>query len=266
VIRIRFKNIRKTTWMLILGLCCYSSFGCAARVNKIERPRSETHTVRLSDLLSDEKTSSARPARATQPKVVVPTIAALPQDECYELLKKYKVDFKAAPEKKVSGIRMPIQLTGTLNGLRVSTSNKRTENTILDCRLAVALLKWTEVLSAYGFTGVDYISIYRRNAHVGGSSKVSGHAHGLAIDIRGFTLGENREIVVLDDWIEKDRGDDPCSKEYDEPVSAQLMRRAVCEAGAQKLFQVVLTPHYNDAHANHVHLEVVPDVDWEYIK
>jgi hypothetical protein len=29
---------------------------------------------------------------------------------------------------------------------------------------------------------------------------------------------------------------------------------------------VVVTPHHDDAHANHVHLEVVPDVPWTWIR
>jgi hypothetical protein len=27
----------------------------------------------------------------------------------------------------------------------------------------------------------------------------------------------------------------------------------------------VLTPHHDRAHQNHVHLELVPDVDWTYV-
>jgi hypothetical protein len=161
---------------------------------------------------------------------------------------------------------MPIQLTGTINGFRIKQKNKRTSNSYLDCRMAVALAHWVRILSEYGFTEVEYSSIYRRNARVGGSSKVSGHAHGLAIDIDRFIFSDQRKLAVLDDWVERDRGDEPCSKEYDEPVSSQLMRQTVCDAAARKLFQVVLTPHYNRAHANHVHLELVPGVDWQYLR
>jgi hypothetical protein len=28
----------------------------------------------------------------------------------------------------------------------------------------------------------------------------------------------------------------------------------------------VLTPHYNRAHENHVHLEIKPEVDWTYVR
>lgn len=43
------------------------------------------------------------------------------------------------------------------------------------------------------------------------------------------------------------------------------MRSAVCAAVQRDLFQIVLTPHHDEAHANHVHLEVRPGVDWVYV-
>jgi hypothetical protein len=44
------------------------------------------------------------------------------------------------------------------------------------------------------------------------------------------------------------------------------MRGVVCDAVARGLFDVVLTPHHDDAHGNHVHLEVKPDVNWTYVR
>jgi hypothetical protein len=45
-----------------------------------------------------------------------------------------------------------------------------------------------------------------------------------------------------------------------------LLRGVTCAAADRKLFQVVLTPHYNKAHENHVHLELKPEVDWTYVR
>jgi hypothetical protein len=44
------------------------------------------------------------------------------------------------------------------------------------------------------------------------------------------------------------------------------MRQLVCEAAARGLFQVVVTPHYNDAHGNHVHLEIDPQASSLWIR
>ena len=39
----------------------------------------------------------------------------------------------------------------------------------------------------------------------------------------------------------------------------------MCDAVERDLFQVVITPHHDRAHQNHVHLELVPEVDWSYV-
>ena len=43
---------------------------------------------------------------------------------------------------------------------------------------------------------------------------------------------------------------------------AKELRAIACEVDDAKLFTVVLTPHYDHAHRNHLHLEVTPDVTW----
>jgi hypothetical protein len=45
-----------------------------------------------------------------------------------------------------------------------------------------------------------------------------------------------------------------------------LLRSVVCEAIDSQLFQVVLTPHHDRAHENHVHLELKPEVNWTYVR
>lgn len=260
-----WKISKKATSILGLFFCCCGLFSCAASGRKTETPYSKYTDYRLSALLSHRELPKKQLTQTKPPQTVLST-AALTKQTCYSLLKRYGVGFQVVSKKKATGVRMPIRLTGTIDGFRITSRNKRVRNSYLDCRLAVAMVQWVNILSTYGFSSIEYSSIYRRNARVRGGSKISGHAHGLAIDIGKFTLGGQRTLDVLDDWVERDRGDDPCSKEYDEPVPSQLMRKAVCEAGAQKLFQVVLTPHYNRDHANHIHLEIVPGAKWEYIR
>jgi hypothetical protein len=43
------------------------------------------------------------------------------------------------------------------------------------------------------------------------------------------------------------------------------MRKLVCDAARAGLFQTVITPHYNDAHRDHVHLEIDPGDDGHFI-
>jgi hypothetical protein len=94
---------------------------------------------------------------------------------------------------------------------------------------------------------------------------VSGHAKGLAIDLAVMELEDGRTIDVLEGWEARERGRAPCEGEFEEGDGSAKLRRVVCGAAREDLFQVVLTPHYDRAHGNHVHLEVVPGVSWSFI-
>lgn len=69
----------------------------------------------------------------------------------------------------------------------------------------------------------------------------SGHAIGNAVDVSGFVLADGRRITILGDW----RGGDADTREF----------LRVIHASACKRFGTVLSPDYNAAHANHLHLE-----------
>ncbi|MDE2167019.1 MAG: extensin family protein [Alphaproteobacteria bacterium] len=71
----------------------------------------------------------------------------------------------------------------------------------------------------------------------------SEHAKGDAIDVAGFTLDNGDVVTVERDW----RGDGPKSE----------FLHAVAR-GACGLFNIVLTPHTNYDHRNHVHFDIGP--------
>lgn len=68
----------------------------------------------------------------------------------------------------------------------------------------------------------------------------SEHAQGNAIDISAFVLSDGRRIEVLRDW----QGTD---------VKAQFLRQV--RDGACRSFSTVLSPEYNQAHADHFHFD-----------
>ena len=69
----------------------------------------------------------------------------------------------------------------------------------------------------------------------------SGHALANAIDVGGFALKDGRRITMLNDW----RSPDPAVRQFLQTVHASACRR----------FGTVLSPDYNEAHRNHLHLE-----------
>lgn len=69
----------------------------------------------------------------------------------------------------------------------------------------------------------------------------SGHAIANAIDIGGFVLKDGRRISILNDWSSPD----PKTREF-----LRTVHESAC-----KRFGTVLSPDYNAAHRNHLHLE-----------
>ena len=69
----------------------------------------------------------------------------------------------------------------------------------------------------------------------------SGHALANAVDVGAFRLADGRRVSVLADW----NGQDEPTRDF-----LRAVRRAAC-----RRFGTVLSPDYNAAHADHLHLE-----------
>jgi hypothetical protein len=196
-------------------------------------------------------------------------IGQLSASQCRAVLADLGIEVEDASGEggPVSAVPQPIRLRGPIGTLTVRPSggDPRSIHAILDCRLAVALYAWSPTLRAAGFVGIEHVSVFRPGARVAASGHPSGHAHALAIDALRFVRADGTTFSVLDDWVARARGGDPCST-YDEPTEARALREAICAGAAAELFEVIITPHHDDPHANHVHLEVVPGVDWTVIR
>jgi hypothetical protein len=193
-------------------------------------------------------------------------IADLNEGECRRLLRNASVRFDPLPHGTNGGVTSPVALHSPLLGVRFEPANGMAKNGVVDCRLAVALLAWAPILRDAGVQRVEHFSTYRPGARVATTGKTSGHAHALAIDAARFHMRDGRVIEVESDWDERERGGSPCPVRRDESESGRILRMVVCRAVERDLFQVVITPHHDAAHQNHVHLELVPAVAWSYIK
>lgn len=186
--------------------------------------------------------------------------------ECYAALRGAGVSFQTLARADAGEITWPIKLTGPIDGIRIHGTGKADAPTnYLDCRLAKALLAWAPWLRAHGVVGLEHYSMYRADSVVSNSDKPSGHALGRAIDVAKFELKDGRTLSVLEDWKNRARGAEPCRTWPDEDAG-RTMRQLVCDAAERGLFQIVVTPHHNEAHGNHVHLEVDPLADSLWIR
>ncbi|AUX32334.1 MULTISPECIES: extensin family protein [Sorangium] len=89
----------------------------------------------------------------------------------------------------------------------------------------------------------------------------SQHALGLAIDVAAFVKSDGARLDVKTDWHGA-IGAPPCGpgSEPKEPSPHALeLREIICAVHTSGLFNVVLTPNANEAHADHFHFDIKRD-------
>jgi hypothetical protein len=239
-------------------------FGAAYKLNVGTEPRVSSPAMTPTSALA----GSAPRASGAAPRAVNlrPDPVEETESACYAALRDAGVAYQSVSRADASGIPWPIELKGPLYGVRLHGSGKANEQAnYLDCRLARTLLTWAPLLRAKAVVGIEHYSLYRAESVVGNSDRPSGHALGRAIDVAKFEMSDGRTLTVLDDWTNRARGADPCQA-WPDAANGRLLRQLVCEAAERGLFQVVVTPHYNDAHGNHVHLEIDPQASSLWIR
>ena len=80
-----------------------------------------------------------------------------------------------------------------------------------------------------------------RNIYGGRSGRLSQHAFANAVDVSAFILADGRRVSVLGDWKGK----------QDAQKFLRLIHTSAC-----KRFGTVLSPDYNQAHADHFHFDM----------
>lgn len=120
---------------------------------------------------------------------------------------------------------------------------------MMACDLAAAVAIWrrqsvepaARALLGTEVRQIDHLGVYAcRGVGDPITGRPSAHARAQAIDIAGFRLANGRRISVAKDWA-------------GEGAEAVFLRR-VRDDGC-RLFGVTLSPDYNAAHADHLHLE-----------
>ena len=120
---------------------------------------------------------------------------------------------------------------------------------ITSCPVAAALAVWERAIVQpaaqrhFGarVTAIDHAGSYScRRIYGRSEGRFSEHATADAFDIIGFGLADGRTVTVLRDWPGTD----------DEAAFLRDVRDGAC-----RLFSTVLSPDYNQAHADHLHFD-----------
>lgn len=200
---------------------------------------------------------------------------ALTKTECLTELKRRKVRF--AEVSPARGVEMAVRLKGALNGVLYRTEappakRAKSPHEVMDCRLALALHDFSDILVKRDIVEVHIFSAWRPPPASWPADKLGvRHPGALAIDIRRFVMkaedgAKAEDLVVKRDW-KPARNVQPCTKKAraagDE--EAREIRAIFCDADDKKLFTSMLSPNYDKAHENHFHLEIRPDVKWRLV-
>lgn len=186
-----------------------------------------------------------------------------PDRACLEALGAANVAFSEAPPTR--GVRTPILVRGPLGAitLRSRDSHPADAAALMDCGLARALLEVAPVFADTGIRTLVYSGTYAYRSRRGGT-KLSEHAHGLAIDVHAFVARDGTLYDVRRDfepgvglWATVAELPD-CVGRPGTPA-ARLLRTVACRLRAGSTLREVITPDDNSDHADHLHLEAFPD-------
>lgn len=180
-------------------------------------------------------------------------LAALTEDfpKCRALLDKAGVRYTALPPIREGQCGYADGLRFVPGGARRLTF--RPANLGISCPVAAALSVWEwDVVQPsaqrhFGMrvTAVEHLGSYNcRRIYGRGTGDWSEHATADAVDISGFRLADGRRVTLIGDWSGKGR---------DGAAKAAFLRDV--RKGACTLFATVLSPDYNAAHRDHLHLD-----------
>ena len=239
-----------------------------------ERPRSREPSLK--------PPGSARPVvgvRAVGSRLVIPSrdvaerslafhYANLEDSEAVTELNRRGIAWVPA-SPPLPGVRTPIRLNGPLHGVRVHSTLPESERRssafeILDARLALALDDFCALLARHDVVELVHYTMYRPPGEVPSDwNKQIRHPAGLAIDVGAVRKADGRWLAIGPHWP-SDIGAKTCgegAREHWSRPGREIVSIA-CEAADLRMFHFILTPHFDAAHADHLHLEIKPDTRW----
>lgn len=203
----------------------------------LNRPLGAATTVKVASLEPADDASEEKVERVTQ--------------ACLQTLEAAGVRAVRVPDRSDGGFCIARGLVRITGG---DVTPFASSNLVMQCPLAVRYALWDRQVLRPAATRlgsepalVDDLGTYSCRRIYGSQSETdrpSEHARANAIDIAGVRLKDGRRVSVLSDWD----GEGPAG-----PAGAAFLKQI--RDGGCRLFSTVLTPDYNAAHADHLHLD-----------
>ena len=241
-----FANLWNLVWELGLAACALFAL-LNAFAPPQDLPWKPLDLTRPLGAATTAKVSGFEVSSATPPRRIEAATQA-----CMQTLKQAGVTVERVPDKDDGGFCIAQGLVRITGGDVTPLASK---GLVMQCPLAVRYVLWdrqvlrpaAQTLLGSDVARVDDFGTYSCRRIYGSASaadRPSEHARANALDVGGITLKNGRKVVVLDDW----KGEGPAGQE-----GAGFLKRI--RDGGCRIFATVLTPDYNAAHANHLHLD-----------
>ncbi len=144
----------------------------------------------------------------------------------------------------------PVLLHSPVNGVALRYIGSQDDGEIfVGCETALSVVGSVAVAQMLGVEELIHYGTYNCRV-IAGTSTLSQHGLGTAVDIAGFGLLDGTEITVLDDW--EDGNPNPTT------AAGQLLLAFTDAIWDMNLWNIILTPEYNAAHDNHFHVDLTP--------
>lgn len=194
---------------------------------------------------------AARPHPATVHSAMAP-------GACAKEIERLGLPFTRS-KQAAAGVAYAMRSSGPLHGVRIVIPGAPSKFGVMDCRLALALAGMAEVAATMGVVQIQVDNVHRTSAKLPrrGAGK-SQHAYGLAADITTMKLSNGQVLSVERDW-HAPIGSTSCGPDAvleDPTPEAIALRNIVCELARRGVFHHMLTPGYDAAHRNHLHLDL----------
>jgi hypothetical protein len=191
---------------------------------------------------------------------------------CRTTLTSRGVSFKTTSAK---GVVDAINLLGPVNGvLFASGTDTKPIGDPIACEFALTLWNFADLLKSKGFVRIGGLGSYcyrcccawsTTNYCRGptdpepdcSSTGYSNHSWGRALDVRYLYKADGTRYDINDPrhWVISSSTTCTTAFAAQTGISRELYTIA-CEATSKKIFGTVLTPNYNDAHRNHLHMDI----------
>ena len=124
---------------------------------------------------------------------------------------------------------------------------------LMSCELARSTHALSLVLRAYGIDEVVHMGTYNCRTFRGSDIvQLSEHGKGTALDLHAFVQDGGSTFNVEHDW----------EADYENPMTnaGRFFWNVVYEMWDERIFNIILTPNFNAAHHNHLHVDLTPGV------